>query len=54
MDFTGRPMNGFLYVNRDVCETDADLSSWLHEALGFVETLLPKSGSKPSKAKSKR
>jgi TfoX/Sxy family transcriptional regulator of competence genes len=54
MDFTGRPMNGFLYVNRDVCETDADLSSWLDEALGFVETLPPKSGSKPSKAKSKR
>jgi hypothetical protein len=47
-------MNGFLYVNRDVCETDADLSSWLDEALGFVETLPPKSGSKPSKAKSKR
>jgi TfoX/Sxy family transcriptional regulator of competence genes len=51
MDFTGRPMVGFLYVDNSVCQTDADLQSWLNEALGFVETLPPKSGSKPVKAK---
>lgn len=54
MDFTGRPMVGYVYVAHSACETDADLKSWLDEALGFVETLPPKSGSRPSKAKSKR
>ena len=54
MDFTGRPMVGYVYVARSACETDADLKSWLDEALSFVETLPPKSGSKPSRAKSKR
>jgi TfoX/Sxy family transcriptional regulator of competence genes len=54
MDFTGRPMQGFIYVDKGACTTDADLSAWLGEALGFVETLPPKSGSKPMRAKAKR
>jgi TfoX/Sxy family transcriptional regulator of competence genes len=54
MDFTGRPMVGYIYVARSACETDASLRSWLDEALGFVETLPPKSGLKPSKARMKR
>ena len=51
MDFTGRPMVGFVYVARSACETDADLKSWLDEALGFVETLPSKSRSKTARTK---
>jgi TfoX/Sxy family transcriptional regulator of competence genes len=54
MDFTGRAMKGFLYVDREACETDAELESWLGEAAGFVETLPPKQGSKPMRARKGR
>jgi TfoX/Sxy family transcriptional regulator of competence genes len=53
MDFTGRPMVGFLYVDRSACEGEADLTGWLNEALGFVETLPTKGASKPARAKRK-
>ena len=51
MDFTGRPMSGFIYVQPSAFKTEAGLTGWLNEALGFVETLPPKSGSKPAKSK---
>ena len=46
MDFTGRPMKGYLYVEPAAFATAEALSSWLGHAIGFVETLPPKSGSK--------
>ena len=39
MDFTGRPMNGYLYVSPAAFASDKDLSAWLETALSFVETL---------------
>ncbi len=51
MDFTGKPMTGFVYVEPSAFKTNPELSSWLAEALGFVETLPPKSGSKPTRTK---
>ena len=48
MDFTGRPMAGFIYVDRAAVESDEGLNSWLNEALGFVETLPPKGAAKPA------
>ena len=39
MDFTGRPMNGFLYVAPQGFATDKALAAWLEAALAFVETL---------------
>ena len=39
MDFTGRPMRGFVYVSREGFETPAALQEWLQLAVGFVETL---------------
>jgi TfoX/Sxy family transcriptional regulator of competence genes len=39
MDFTGRPMTGFVFVDRSAVESDAGLLQWLQEALGYVETL---------------
>ena len=35
MDFTGRPMRGFVFVSTDVLRTDAQLGSWLDLALAF-------------------
>ena len=47
MDFTGRPMVGYIYVAAPAFAAETGLKSWLNEALGFVQTLPPKSGSKP-------
>ena len=38
MDFTGRPMAGYLYVRPDGL-TDADLTRWLDHCWAFVGTL---------------
>ena len=29
MDFTGRPMNGFVFVNQNGCKPDKDLKQWV-------------------------
>jgi TfoX/Sxy family transcriptional regulator of competence genes len=42
MDFTGRPLKGYLYVSPDGYDDEADLGSWLDMALAFVRTLPPK------------
>jgi TfoX/Sxy family transcriptional regulator of competence genes len=55
MDFTGRPMRGFLFVGVDGYETDADLESWVRQSLAYVSGLPAKApaagrGHGPSKA----
>ena len=35
MDFTGRPMRGFVFVKGEGYASDADLTSWLNLALEF-------------------
>jgi hypothetical protein len=47
MDFTGRPMRGFLFVGTDGYEADADLESWVRQSLAYVSGL-------PAKAKAVR
>jgi TfoX/Sxy family transcriptional regulator of competence genes len=42
MDFTGKPLKGFIYVDADGLETDAQLDAWLDRARAFVSTLPPK------------
>ena len=42
MDFTGRPMKGFLYITWEGIEADEDLSSWLDLSLGFLLAQPPK------------
>jgi hypothetical protein len=42
MDFTGRPMKGFVFVSSDGIRTEARLRRHLQSALEFVETLPPK------------
>jgi len=38
MDFTGRPLRGFVYVAPGGYRTAADLESWLERGLRFVES----------------
>ncbi len=42
MDFTKRPLRGFVYVAPEGFAEDADLERWLQKAIDFVETLPPK------------
>jgi len=35
MDFTGRPMKGFVFVGPDGFDTDDDLEKWLDMALAY-------------------
>ncbi len=42
MDFTGRPLAGFVYVAPEATAKPTDLRRWLGSALVFVSTLPPK------------
>jgi hypothetical protein len=42
MDFTGRPMKGFLYVAAPGFAKEPDLRSWISTCESFVATLPPK------------
>lgn len=42
MDFTGRPMKGYVYVDPPGIESDAALGNWIQACAGFVGTLPPK------------
>jgi TfoX/Sxy family transcriptional regulator of competence genes len=47
MDFTGRPMNGYVYVDPPGLQSAAELRFWLDRSRHFVATLpakLPKPG----------
>ena len=39
MDFTGKPLRGFIYVDEEGIEEDDDLQAWIDRACGFVQTL---------------
>lgn len=42
MDFTGRPLKGFVYVGPAGSHGSADLTRWIQRGLSFVGTLPPK------------
>ncbi len=42
MDFTGRPLKGFVYVNPLGYRTDAALRKWITQAIKFISSLPPK------------
>jgi len=48
MDFTGRPMKGYVYVDSDGIESDDQLAYWVNLCAQFVGTLPPK---KPKRKK---
>ncbi len=39
MDFTGRPMKGYVFIDPDGLEEDHDLETWISICLEFVATL---------------
>lgn len=42
MDFTGKPMKGYVYVDPPGIEDDAALGNWIAACSAFVATLPPK------------
>jgi len=42
MDFTGKPMKGFLYVDPAGFESDDQLQDWISLCESFIKTLPPK------------
>jgi TfoX/Sxy family transcriptional regulator of competence genes len=42
MDFTGRPMTGFIQVAAEGVATEEQVRPWVERALAFVATLPPK------------
>ena len=42
MDFTGRPMRGFVVVEAEGIASDSDLGGWLDRGVGFALSLPPK------------
>ena len=53
MDFTGKPMKGFVSVDEEGYETQEQLADWLELALAFTDTLPPKI-KKPKKPRKKK
>jgi TfoX/Sxy family transcriptional regulator of competence genes len=42
MDFTGRPMRGYVFVSAEGVQNDEALWSWIEQGLAFVGTLASK------------
>ena len=42
MDFTGKPLKGFLYVGAKGTESDKDLKKWVSKGIEFAMSLPPK------------
>jgi TfoX/Sxy family transcriptional regulator of competence genes len=42
MDFTGRPLKGFVYVGVAGWQSDAELANWLGRAIAYAASLPPK------------
>jgi TfoX/Sxy family transcriptional regulator of competence genes len=54
MDFTGRPMKGYVYVAPPGRQTDAALRAWVNLSASFVSTLPPSPARKRSRAAKRR
>ena len=39
MDFTGRPMKGFVYVNQKGCKCDKDLKKWIELSYKYSKSI---------------
>ncbi|MEZ5461761.1 TfoX/Sxy family protein [Dokdonella sp.] len=42
MDFTGKPMRGYVFVDQAGLEEDGALNDWIQRSLAFVRSLPPK------------
>ena len=46
MDFTGRPMKGYVFVGSPGIDADADLKAWVDQTYAFAASLPPKAPKK--------
>lgn len=53
MDFTGRPMKGYLYIAAAAIAGDGSLAMWVERCVSFVTTL-PAKAPKPKKSPARR
>jgi TfoX/Sxy family transcriptional regulator of competence genes len=53
MDFSGKPMKGFLYVAPEGTAQEKQLRRWVDEGMAFVATLPPKAGKTKKARKAK-
>lgn len=53
MDFTGRPLTGFVYVDSRGVKTDAALAKWVQEAVKYALSL-PEGRAGPKRRKNER
>lgn len=55
MDFTGKPLTGFIYVDPEGIAEDADLNNWIERGVAFAGALPPKEKKpKPRGAKAQK
>ena len=54
MDFTGKPINGLVYILPEGFESDADLAYWVAMCVTFVSALPPKPPKESRRKKSKK
>ena len=50
MDFTGRPMSGYVFVGPGGCRAENAVKQWVERGIAFVATLEHRSAKKPAKA----
>lgn len=49
MDFTGRPMRGYVYVDPPGLTDDKDLNAWVRWCASYVSALPPKKAKRPKR-----
>jgi TfoX/Sxy family transcriptional regulator of competence genes len=54
MDFTKRPMKGFVFVSEAGCDDDAELARWIERGVGYAGSLEAKPAARPSSSARKR
>jgi TfoX/Sxy family transcriptional regulator of competence genes len=54
MDFTGRPMKGFVYIVPSGYESDADLQRWINLGVSYVASLPAKPASGKNRPPNKK
>jgi len=52
MDFTGRPLKGFVFIEAGALATDRQLRDWISIALAFARSLPAKAGQKSTPRRS--
>jgi TfoX/Sxy family transcriptional regulator of competence genes len=54
MDFTGRPMNGYVFVGPDGTRTEKAIKKWVDQSVAFVTTIVGTAKKKRKKARASK